>query len=116
MINRIAEGYAIMLRKTGQHPAAIVFASYNWYNKKGRSGPPPTPLVKKLELKLLSIGPLGARISGNKIGYCAEVHASNKLLSDAPGISLNRIEFGEAIRPRTMQKIAMCANCNKTFS
>jgi hypothetical protein len=97
------------------YPAAVVYACYYQNIKHDRSGALPEPMVRKLRLKLQSIGEIGSRVHRNLLGHCAEVRVSNQLLTGQPGISLNRIFFSNAIRPRTMQKIPMCPNCNLTF-
>ena len=57
---------------------------------------------------------------GYPIGNCAEQHAANRVLKDLEGNRINRdvsdLSFTKAVRPRTMQKIDYCLNCETLFS
>ncbi|MCZ8285895.1 MAG: hypothetical protein O9353_10625, partial [Bacteroidia bacterium] len=93
-----------------------VVAGYFQFNKKDTSGHVPDPLSPKLKKLLeLSCGKVGTRVNGNIVGCCAEQRASNRLINSYRTVPIKRIKFSEAIRPRTMQKIAMCQNCKSTF-
>ncbi|WMY91676.1 hypothetical protein [Snodgrassella communis] len=74
-------------------------------------------------------GKLGGKIGektnlcNNKIGYCAEVDAANKLV--AKGVPIERIKFTEALRPRHAWRnkeymkdsiVETCKNCKATWA
>jgi len=116
-LERKNKNYALKLKKDKSYPAVVVGAENSYFKKVDKSGPiSPNEIVNKLRDKLLSIGNLYSKVNGNTIGCCAEVNAANKVLIKKPYLGLNQIEFSTPIRPRTMQKVPMCKNCNKTFS
>lgn len=72
-----------------------------------------------IESALSDLGRIGldSGLCNNIIGNCAEPHAANLFIRKygKKGVSINDFEFGEAIRPRTGQRIPYCANCLMTF-
>ena len=98
-------------------PAAVIGASISNHQAVAKTGLNPSdPLFGKLRERLLRIGNLFEKLNGNIIGCCAEVTAANKILFLSPSAPINKIIFTEAIRPRTMQKIKTCKNCQVTFN
>lgn len=116
-LNKRAYKYALKFRIKKEFPAAVIGAkgSYTSYvEKSGRNNS--DILFGKLRTKLLTIGNLYERKNGNILGCCAEVQAANKVLLKSRYMNLNSIVFSNAIRPRTMQIIKRCQNCEITFS
>ncbi len=117
ILNRKAYKYALKLQMRKQYPATIIGAGKSYFKKIERSQPiSPLILTSKLREKLISIGDLFSKQNGNFIGCCSEVNAANYVLLKLPYLNLNEIIFSPAIRPRTMQKIPTCKNCQITFS
>lgn len=54
------------------------------------------------------------RACNSRIGYCAEIHAARNLILDTH-ISINKIVFSKAIRPRTSKIISSCYICKSLF-
>lgn len=83
-------------------------------------------LCNPLLHKLSSLGIIGQKrkyiVSGcemyskNRLGYCAEQHAANKLYKKGSNCQLNNLSFSRAIRPRTGEQIDYCDNCQLIFS
>lgn len=108
--------FALKLRKEKKFPAVVVGAEFSYFKKVEMSGLfPAIKLVKSLRTKLLTIGELYTKANGNIIGACAEVNAANKVLIERPYAKLNQIGFSKPLRPKTMQVIPICKNCNQTF-
>lgn len=98
------------------YPATVICARLNQEVVIEKSGAVPTPLALQLENKLTYLGELGTRNNGgNFIGRCAEVRASNPILLDNLSRRTDQVNFTNAYRPRTMQIIVRCNNCNQTF-
>ena len=106
------------------YPAAAVVASDNLltYSGRGRSSAVYSSNeyhnVPKLEKKLKSLGRIGKKRNGckNTIGACAEPHAAQKVMKHfGKQMSLNRVVFSTAYRPRTMEVVDYCKNCTDTF-
>ncbi|MES2654691.1 MAG: hypothetical protein V4620_03830 [Bacteroidota bacterium] len=116
-INRKAYKFALKLQMRKEFPAAIIGAKSSYYSSVDKSGRNNSDvLFGKLRSKLLTIGNLYERHNGYLVGCCAEVQAANKVLFKSPYTNLNAIIFSNAIRPRTMQTIKTCKNCEITFS
>lgn len=116
-LQRKARKYAEKLHKKKEYPATIIAAGYKKSIAADRSRACDSSLLhKKLYLKLISQGGLFVRVNGNVLGCCSEVNAGNKILRILSYLNLNQINFSDAIRPRTMQIIKRCKNCNTTFS
>lgn len=104
-------------RKSKEYPAAVVGVLFNVNWDINETGFPPPPLAIQLRRRLETrLGIIGNRLNGNIIGKCAEVGAANKILRTRPYVDTNHLVFTQAIRPRTMQRIPMCLNCDKVFS
>lgn len=73
------------------------------------------PIAVQLYHRLRTLGAIGTERNGNKIGKCAEVGAANKILRTRPTLSASRINFTNAYRSRTMDKVPTCLNCIDTF-
>ncbi|UUC44030.1 hypothetical protein [Flavobacterium cerinum] len=74
------------------------------------------PIKTLLLNKLGQIGHESNRTrTPNIIGKCAEVKAFNNLLKRESKLSENNVIFTKAIRPRTLEKILRCENCEKIF-
>jgi len=98
------------------YPAAVILANHGSETNIDKSGHVPNNLSPQLKVKLGVLGILGKRSKfGNFIGSCAEIRASNKILNNNPTLSTNRIIFSNAYRPRTMQIVPKCQNCQRTF-
>jgi len=107
--------FCLVKRANKEYPAAVVAAIFNlsWFIDE--TGFPPPPIAIQLLRRLESLGVIGSQLNGNLIGKCAEVGAANKILRTRPTVAANHLTFTNAIRPRTMQKIRMCRNCELTF-
>jgi hypothetical protein len=72
-----------------------------------------------LQNELKKLGAIGgmAPTNGtrNIIGKCAEVKSANQIMNSNDCDDLKKIQFTQAIRPRTMQKIPRCPNCVTVF-
>ena len=98
------------------YPATVICATYNQEFNIEKSGAVPNPLSHQLSTQLSSLGKIGKRnASGNFIGKCSEVRASNPILLNNSNIRTQQITFSNAYRPRTMQIIPTCSNCQSTF-
>ncbi len=98
------------------YPATVICATFNHEYNIEKSGPVPISLANQLSLKLSTLGIIGNRnASGNFVGKCSEVRASNPILNNNPHIRTQQINFSNAYRPRTMQVIPRCSNCQRTF-
>lgn len=98
------------------YPATVICASYNQEVVIDKSGAVPINLANQLKIKLSALGNIGERnFSGNFVGRCSEVRASNPILIHNPHIKTQQVNFSNAYRPRTMQVIPTCANCRSTF-
>ena len=116
-LERKTRNFAIKQRKNKSYPAVVVGAEKSRSKNVDKSGLlNSSEMVKKLKVKLKTIGDLYTRVNGNSIGCCAEVNAANRLLKKKPYLNLNDIIFSSPIRPRTMQKVKVCKNCRITFS
>jgi hypothetical protein len=71
----------------------------------------------ELLMALSSLGSLGklSKICDNEIGRCAEVKAANNILRRDKKSKISNIEFTQAIRPRTLEKMSRCPNCVTIF-
>ena len=106
------------------YPAAAVVASDNQltFSARGRSSAVNSSTeyhdVPKLEKKLKSLGKIGKKRNAckNTIGACAEPHAAQKVMKHfGKQMSLKRVVFSIAYRPRTMEVVEYCKNCTDTF-
>ena len=98
------------------YPATVICATYNHEYNIEKSGAVPRLLANQLILKLSTLGIIGEKNStGNFVGKCSEVRASNPILIHYPKIRTQQINFSNAYRPRTMQIIPTCFNCQRTF-
>lgn len=78
-----------------------------------------------LKDRLSRIGIIGVTLSASKtcvLGYCAEPHAANALLSrlnhgySHPVVTnTSKFVFTQALRVRTQQKVKYCKFCKQTF-
>lgn len=108
------------LPRRHRSPGAVVCAKLelipDW--KNGRSQEfAPNPLASQLRSRLLQIGQLNTIVNGNPVGGCAEIHASSPLLiQDEINYTVYDLQFSRAVRPRTMETIAMCTNCQSVFN
>lgn len=102
-------------KKLKDYAAAVVGVIFNNSWAIDEQGRIPPPIAIQLKKRLIQLGPIGTELNGNIIGNCAEMCAANKILRTRPQLNTNRLKFTQAIRPRTMQKIAMCQNCLTTF-
>lgn len=73
-----------------------------------------------LKNRLLQLGTLNepTKSCKNKLGYCAENHAANKLIKnmvEKSKVNFDNIIFSIALRPRTLEPQAYCSNCQKVF-
>lgn len=102
-------------KKNKDYPAAVVGALYHncWFIEE--TAFPPPPIALQLYHRLSALGDIGSERNGNKIGKCAEVGAANKILRTRPTLPASRINFTNAYRPRTMDKVPTCINCIDTF-
>lgn len=114
-VENLLINYCIRFRPYGNYPAAIIACWYYGSFIIERSGAAPTPLSLELAQKLSQIGPIGSLQNGNIVGCCAEVRASNSVMM-INNLRLDRLHFTEARRPRTMQVIPRCINCQNTFT
>lgn len=115
-INRKTKNFALKLKRQRIFPAVVVGAEKSKTKSVAKSGLlESNKMVKKLMLRLKSLGDLYTEQGGNIIGCCAEVNAGNDILLKKPYLNLNEISFGTPLRPRTMQSIRICNNCNQTF-
>lgn len=116
-LQRKARKYAERLHKKREYPATIISAGYKKSIATDRSRACDASLLhKRLYLKLISQGGLFVRVNGNVLECCSEVNAGNKILQRLSYLNLNQINFSDAIRPRTMQIVRTCRNCNTTFN
>ncbi len=103
-------------QKQKKYPATVICASFGSYILIDKSGAVPKLLAPQLQSKLSSLGTIDERCcGGNYLGRCAEVRASNDIFKYNPNISTKRVSFSNAYRPRTMQIIPTCYNCQRTF-
>lgn len=112
------ERYSQALKNTrpkNRLPATIIGAEHGRNRIVDRSGSVPTPMAKSLIDKLEGIGTIGAIGIDNYLGCCSEVRASNKILLRSIAIPIRNIQFTDAIRPRTGQRIIRCKNCINVF-
>lgn len=65
--------------------------------------------------KLGEIGSHSRLGTRNIIGNCSEQHAGNNFMNDYGEDDVNRLYFSEAVRPRTMEIIKPCENCQALF-
>ncbi len=108
--------YALGLQMRKDFPAAVIAAGKSYYKKVARSGPIlPHIISDKLRNKLSLLGEMYSRVNGNAIGCCAEVNAANHVISKLPYLKPEDVDFSRAIRPRTMQTVPPCRNCQQTF-
>jgi len=115
-LERKTRFFALKQKRNKSFPAVVVGAEKSRSKNVDKSGLlNSSEMVKKLKMRLKSIGDLYTKVNGNSIGCCAEVNAANRLLMKKPYIDLNEIVFSTPIRPRTMQKVKMCQNCKNTF-
>lgn len=116
-LERKTNQYALGFKRTKIYPAVVIGAEFSYYKRVDKSKPVcSTNLVNKLRKKLLKLGTLYTTVNGNSLGCCAEVNAGNQILMLRPYVTLDKIEFSKALRPRTMQEILKCQNCKQTFS
>ncbi|WP_304543767.1 hypothetical protein [Sulfurimonas microaerophilic] len=98
------------------YPATVICANYNREFVIDKSGAVPINLANQLKIQLSTLGTIGERnSSGNFIGRCSEVRASNPILNHNPHLRTQQVHFSNAYRPRTMQMIPTCSNCTRTF-
>ncbi|MDV6169670.1 hypothetical protein R1T16_14630 [Flavobacterium sp. DG1-102-2] len=117
VLEKRAYSFAVRLQKRGKYPAAIIGAGKSYYKYVSRSGPiSPHDIAVKLKNKLSSIGELYPKQNGNFVGCCAEVSAANLILLKRRDLNPNQVDFSNALRPITMQKIPRCKNCQITFN
>lgn len=108
--------FALRYQAKKIYPATVICARLNQEVVIDKSGAVPMPLAQQLEARLSVLGEIGARNNGgNFIGRCAEVRASNPILLGNLARRPNQVNFTNAYRPRTMQIIVRCNNCNQTF-
>ncbi len=113
---RMIFNFARRYQQKKRYPAAVICARLNNEVNIDKSGGVPRPMAIQLENSLSALGEIGTRNNGgNFIGRCAEVRASNPLLINHPGNRTGQINFTSAYRPRTMQIIPTCHNCEETF-
>lgn len=103
------------------YPAVVVACGYSrsysvfWDESK-------SPRNKKFNFnihrRLIKIAPVGTKEphSGNIIGACAEPHAADKVLKKFPGCHMCELEFSDAYRPRTSQRVKYCYTCKQVFN
>ena len=108
--------YVNDLISKGKKPAVAISVELNGIYFSDYSRLCDSCLNHKLRSKLRELGNLYTHNGINIIGNCAEVNAANQILEVNSSIPLNRIQFSEALRPRTKQIINRCSNCNNTFS
>lgn len=68
--------------------------------------------------KLSRLGKIGEHSKlgrGNIIGNCAEQHAGNNYMNYYNEKKLNSLYFSETVRPRTMEILPPCDNCQFIF-
>ena len=102
------------------YPAVVVACGYSrsysvfWDESK-------SPRNKRFNFnihrRLIKIAPVGTKEphSGNIIGACAEPHAADKVLKKFPGCHMHELEFSDAYRPRTSQRVKYCYTCKQVF-
>lgn len=73
--------------------------------------------VPMLKNELEKLAPIGQKRSGcnNTVGACAEPHAADLVFRDYPVCDMSDLQFSEAYRPRTGQRIPYCKNCKDVF-
>ena len=114
-LTKKTQNLARRLAKKREFPSAVVGAEYRSIKRVDQSRKCDVNLHSLLKYRLNLLGGLFVRVNGNVLGCCAEVNVSNKVLFICPHLTLDRIVFSDAIRPRTMQVIKMCRNCKNTF-
>lgn len=116
-LERKTHYFALRLKRHNYFPAMVVGAEKSRIKNVDKSGLLcSTEMVSQLKSKLKQIGELYTKVNGNYIGCCAEINAANNLLKKKPYLKLTQIVFSKPTRPRTMQKLKMCKNCNITFN
>ena len=102
--------------------AVFVGAEFNqyrgWSTNKSRLSEKELKKILDARLigKLETLGKLAHKRNGNYLGNCAEVHASNKVLTQSINARVDQITFTNAYRCRTLQVIPYCPNCLDTFN
>lgn len=74
---------------------------------------------KEIKFRLDLLGEIGKpsiiTCSDNIIGKCAEIKAANNVMNKENKMTLKKLEFTKAIRPRTQEAMDRCDNCNYVF-
>jgi hypothetical protein len=102
------------------YPAMVVACSYRRGNEVfwGQSKSPVNHIYEdRLHERLEALAPIGTKRQAckNTIGACAEPHAADMVLKNAPRCNLNELQFSSAYRPRTAKRKRYCRNCKDTF-
>lgn len=117
LLERKTMNLALKFKSNGRYPAAVVGAEKSNIKRVSQSCPVcPSILVNSLRNRLGALGELYSKANGNMVGCCAEVNAANSVLTCRSYLKPNEIKFSKALRPRTMQVVPMCKNCQKTFN
>lgn len=106
--------------KITDYPAMVVACGYRRGNDVfwGQSESPVNHNFEdRLRVRLESLAPIGTKRPecNNVIGACAEPHAADLVLKNAPRCNLDELQFSKAYRPRTAKHKRYCRNCKETF-
>ncbi len=102
------------------YPAMVVACGYRRGREVfwGESKSPVNHIYEgRLRERLEALAPIGTKRPqcNNTLGACAEPHAADMVLKNAPRSYLNELQFSKAYRPRTAKRKRYCRNCKDTF-
>ena len=119
-VKKTRQAHPQVKHRINDYPAIVLACGYRRGNEVfwDQSKSPVNHIYEdRLRERLEALAPIGTKRPqcNNTIGACAEPHAADMVLKNAPRCNLDELQFSKAYRPRTAKRKKSCRNCKDTF-